>query len=212
MLYHIKKDMKKVLKVALIVILIIALIVGGYFIYLNLTKKQALDTVDKMFTAIKTGDEEQIKQYINIDNLKEEEEEAKSNIDKDQEMEKIMLNNLNYEVISTDVKFNQCTVKLNISNKNLKTVFENYIAKAFSLAFSQAFGAMTEEEMDNQLKQYFEEQYNSESTETITSEMTIDLKKENGKWTVNCDEDKFVDAVLPGYKEVVESLNSINKE
>ena len=123
-----------------------------------------------------------------------------------------MLNNLNYEVISTDVKFNQCTVKLNISNKNLKTVFGNYMAKTFSLAFSQAFGAMTEEEMDNQLKQYFEEQYNSESTETITSEMTIDLKKENGKWTVNCDEDKFVDAVLPGYKEVVKSLNNLDKE
>ena len=71
---------------------------------------------------------------------------------------------------------------------------------------------MTEEEMDNQLKQYFEEQYNSESTETITSEMTIDLKKENGKWTVNCDKDKFVDAVLPGYKEVQESLNNMNQE
>ena len=101
---------------------------------------------------------------------------------------------------------------LNSLKDKLLVVKGNYIAKAFSLAFSQAFGAMTEEEMDNQLKQYFEEQYNSESTETITSEMTIDLKKENGKWTVNCDEDKFVGAVLPGYKEVVESLNSINKE
>lgn len=203
--------MKKVLKVALIVILIIVLIFGGYFIYLNLTKKQALDTIDKMFTAIKTGDEEQIKQYINIDGLKEE-EEAEENVNEDKEMEKIMLNNLNYEVISTDVKFNQCTLKLNISNKNLKTVFGNYMTKAFSLAFSQAFGAITEEEMNNQLKQYFEEQYNLESTETITSEITIELKKEKGKWTVNCDEDKFVDAVLPGYKEVVESLNNLDKE
>lgn len=203
--------MKKVLKVASIVILIIVLIFGGYFIYLNLTKKQALDTIDKMFTAIKTGDEEQIKQYINIDGLKEE-EEAEENVNEDKEMEKIMLNNLNYEVISTDVKFNQCTLKLNISNKNLKTVFGNYMTKAFSLAFSQAFGAITEEEMNNQLKQYFEEQYNSENTETITSEITIELKKEKGKWTVNCDEDKFVDAVLPGYKEVVESLNNLDKE
>ena len=56
--------MKKVLKIALIVILIIVLVVGGYCIALNLTKKQALETVDNMFTALKTGDEEQIKQYI----------------------------------------------------------------------------------------------------------------------------------------------------
>ena len=47
--------MKKILKIALIVILIIVLVVGGYFIALNMIKKQAMDTVDKMFTALKTG-------------------------------------------------------------------------------------------------------------------------------------------------------------
>lgn len=202
--------MKKVLKIALILLLIIVLTVGGYFVALNLTKKQALDTVDKMFTAIKTGDEEQIKQYINIEELTEE-ETTEENISEDQEMEKAMLKNLNYEVISTDVKLNECTVKVNISNKDLKTVFGNYMAKAFSLAFSQAFGAMTEEEMDNQLKQYFEEQYDSDSIETITTEISIDMKKENGKWNITCDEDKFVNAILPGYKEVVESLNNIEE-
>lgn len=202
--------MKKVLKIALILVLIIVLIVGGYFVALNLTKKQALDTVDKMFTALKTGDEEQIKQYINIEELTED-ETTEENTSEDQEMEKAMLKNLNYEVISTDVKLNECTVKVNISNKDLKTVFGNYMAKAFSLAFSQAFGAMTEEEMDNQLKQYFEEQYDSDSIETITTEITIDMKKENGKWNITCDEDKFIDAVLPGYKEVVESLNNIEE-
>lgn len=54
-------EYKKILKIALIVILIIVLVVGGYFITLNMTKKQTLETVDKMFTALKTGDEEQIK-------------------------------------------------------------------------------------------------------------------------------------------------------
>lgn len=203
--------MKKVLKVALIVVLIIALIVGGYFIFLNFTKKQALDTVDKIFTAIKSGDEEQVKQYINIEELTKEEGATEETSTENQEMEKIMLKNLNYEVVSTDVKLNECIIKLNISNKNLKTVFGNYMVKAFSIAFSQAFGAMTEEEMDNQLKQYFEEQYNSDSIETIKSEITINMKKEKGKWNITCDKDKLVDAVLPGYKEVVESLSNIDE-
>ena len=172
--------MKKILKIALIVILIIVLIIGGYAIALNVTKTQAIDTVDKMFTAIKTGDEEQIKQYIDIENAIEENNTTEENIAEDQDMEKAMLKNLNYEVLSTDVKINECTMKLNISNKNLKTVFGNYISKAFSLAFSQAFGAMTEEEMDAQLKQYFEEQYNSDEIETVTTEVTINMKKENG--------------------------------
>ena len=204
--------MKKILKIALIVILIIALLVGGYFIALNVTKTQALSTVDKMFTALKTGDEEQIKQYINIENIIEKNETEEDNTSDNQDMEKTMLKNLNYEVLSTNVKINECTMKLNVSNKNLKTVFGNYISKAFSVAFSQAFGAMTEEEMDEQLKHYFEEQYNSEDIETVTTEVTINMKKENGKWNIDCDEDAFVNAVLPGYKEVVESLNNMNQE
>ena len=204
--------MKKILKIALIVILIIALVVGGYFIALNVTKTQALSTVDKMFTALKTGDEEQIKQYINIENIIEKNETEEDRTSDNQDMEKTMLKNLNYEVVSTDVKINECTIKLNVSNKNLKTVFGNYISKAFSVAFSQAFVAMTEEEMDEQLKQYFEEQYNSENIETVTTEVTINMKKENGKWNIDCDEDAFVNAVLPGYKEVVESLNNMNQE
>lgn len=204
--------MKKILKIALIVILIIVLIIGGYAIALNVTKTQAIDTVDKMFTALKTGDEEQIKQYIDIENTIEENNTTEDNIAEDQDMEKAMLKNLNYEVLSTDVKINECTMKLNISNKNLKTVFGNYISKAFSLAFSQAFGAMTEEEMDAQLKQYFEEQYNSDEIETVTTEVTINMKKEDGKWNIDCDEDTFINAVLPGYKEVEESLNNMNQE
>ena len=83
--------MKKILKIALIVILIIVLVVGGYFIALNMTKKQAMDTVDKMFTALKTGDEEQIKQYINIKDVIEENATSEDNIADNQDMEKAML-------------------------------------------------------------------------------------------------------------------------
>ena len=196
--------MKKFLKIALILALIILLVAGGYFIAINLTKKQALESIDKMFTAIKTGDKEQIKQYINIDDSEEETETNEENTDKNEEMEKIMLKKLNYEVVSTDAK-------LNVSNKDLKTVFQNYITKAFSLAFSQAFSGTTEEEMDNQLNQYLEEQYNSDSIQTITSEVTINMKKEKGKWNVNCDENEIVNAVLPGYKEVVEAMNNVEE-
>ena len=38
------------------------------------------------------------------------------------------------------------------------------------------------------------------------------MKKEYGKWNIDCDKDAFVDAVLPGYREVEESLNSMNQE
>lgn len=203
--------MKKILKTALIIILIAILIVGGYFLALNLTRKSALEAIDGMFAAVKTGDEEQMKKYINSEKLTEEEKEATDTEGtEDKDMVKAMLKNLNYEVVSTDVKINKCIVKLKVSNKDLKTVFSNYMAKAFSLAFSQAFGGMTEEEMNNQLKQYFEEQYNSDSVGTITSDLTINMEKQK-EWKLDYNEDELVNAVLPGYKEVMNSMNNINE-
>lgn len=203
--------MKKILKTALIIILIAILIVGGYFLALNLTRKSALKAIDEMFAAVKTGDEEQMKKYINSEELTEEEKEATDTEGtEDKDMVKAMLKNLNYEIVSTDVKINRCTVKLKVSNKDLKTVFSNYMAKAFSLAFSQAFGGMTEEEMNNQLKQYFEEQYNSDSVGTITSDLTINMEKQK-EWKLDYNEDELVNAVLPGYKEVMNSMNNINE-
>ena len=49
------KEMKKFLKALLIFVVIVGVVLGGYYFALNRTKKQALDTVDKVFTAIKTG-------------------------------------------------------------------------------------------------------------------------------------------------------------
>ena len=113
-----------------------------------------------------------------------------------------MLSNLNYEVLSADVKSKDCIVKLKISNKNLKEVFSNYMQKALSLAFSQAFGRVTEEEMNAQMKQYFQEQYNSDSVETISNEITVTMTKKDGKWNMSTDEEQLVNAILPGYKEI----------
>ena len=108
----------------------------------------------------------------------------------------------NYEVLSADVKSKDCIVKLKISNKNLKEVFSNYMQKALSLAFSQAFGRVTEEKMNAQMKQYFQEQYNSDSVETVSNEITVTMTKKDGKWNMSTDEEQLVNAILPGYKEI----------
>ena len=64
--------------------------------------------------------------------------------------------------------------------------------------------------MNNQLKQYFEEQYNSDSVGTITSDLTINMEKQK-EWKLDYNEDELVNAVLPGYKEVMNSMNNINE-
>lgn len=205
------KEMKKFLKALLIVVVIVGVVLGGYYFALNRTKKQALDTVDKVFTAIKTGDEQQIKQYLSFDAL-DEEDNSEDDADSEQ-MSKTMLKNLKYEVVSTDVTLKECHVKVDASNKDLKTVFGNYMKKAIGVAFSQAFGGNTsEEDMNAQMQKYFEEEYNSDEIPMVTNSVTFDLKKDNGKWKVNCDENELVNAILPGYKDVENTLNSIGND
>lgn len=205
------KEMKKFLKALLIFVVIVEVVLGGYYFALNRTKKQALDTVDKVFTAIKTGDEQQIKQYLSFDAL-DEEDNSEDDADSEQ-MAKTMLKNLKYEVVSTDVTLKECHVKVDASNKDLKTVFGNYMKKAIGVAFSQAFGGNTsEEDMNAQMQKYFEEEYNSDEVPMVTNSVTFDLKKDNGKWKVNCDENELVNAILPGYKDVENTLNSIGND
>lgn len=205
-----KKSLKIILIVVLAVILVAALVCGGYFLTIKLQEKSALKAVNSMFTALKTGNEEEIKQYINIEDLEgeetESEEESSDSIIDDEEMTKAMMQNLNYEVVSTSTKINNCTVKLNVSNKDFKTVFQNYISQVFALAFSSAFGGMTEEEMDAKLEQYFIDQYNSESLSTATNEVTLSMRKEKGKWNIDYDKDQLLNAIIPGYSEVMQSL------
>lgn len=208
-----KKSLKKVLIVILAIIVVAAIICGGYFLTIKLQEKSALETVDGLFTALKSGNEEEIKQYINIDDAENNvtEEDASTDIMDDNEMAKAMMKNLNYEVVSTDTKINNCTVKLNVSNKNFKTAIQNYISQAFALAFTSAFGGMTEEEMNAKMEEYFIEQFNSEDLETVTNELTLDVKKENGKWNINCDKEQLLNVIMPGYSEIADSLEQMEE-
>ncbi len=213
--------MKKKLKVALIAVLVIVLLVlvacGAYFIILKVQEKKALSTIDSMFVALKSGDEEAIKKYINIEDENdeansEEKNDAEESIMDDEAMTKAMVQNISYEVVSKDTKLNNCTVQLNISNKNFKTIFTNYISQAFSLALSSAFGGMTEEAMSAKLEQYLIDQYNSDDVETVTTQVAMTVKKENGEWTISCDDNEMLNALLPGYTEAISSLNSVTQE
>lgn len=191
------KKSKKILIVVLVIILVVAIIVGGYFLTLKVQEKSALKTIDEMFATIKTGNEEEIKKYVNYEDTDED-----TNIAEDAKMSKSIFQNVTYEVVNSDTKLNNCEFKINVSNKNFKTIFSNYFKKALSLAFSN----ISDDDMDKQLDAYLIEQYNSPDTDVKTTELTFKMKKDNGKWIIDTDKEQFVNALLPGYKEVSESL------
>ena len=214
--------MKGKLKKILIVAVVAALAVGGYFAALKIQENKVLARVDDIFTAIKSGDEDAMKEYINMDDAEEQAEDAtkdneaaedaaESVVD-DEEMLKVITQNLNYEVVSKDTKWNDCTLKLNISNKDFKTVFSGYISKAFALALSSAFSndKNAEEKMEKELETYFQEQYNSDSVPVVSNEVTLNVKKENGDWKVNYDKAALLNAIMPGFSDIEKSLESFS--
>lgn len=176
---------------------------------LNSTKTSAINDINNIFTALKSGNQEEIKKYLGEETVEEVSGNAED--DNSKEMAKVMLNNLEYEIVSTNVNFKEGTVILKVSNKDLETVFENYMKKVFSLAFSQALGKMSEEDFNAELLENFKEQYNSENVETITNEITIKMSRENGIWKIDADQQQIVNAILPGYESVMNSLNNIEE-
>ena len=98
-----KKKLKIVFIVLLIAVVIAAIACGAYFVTLKIQEKKALATIDSMFTALKSGDEETIKKYIHIEESNNTTSEETSNdedsIMDDENMTKAMVQNINYEVV-----------------------------------------------------------------------------------------------------------------
>lgn len=207
-----KKNVKILIIVLASMVVLAGLAVGGYFLSLHFTKVKALKAVDEVFVSLKSGDVNQLKKYINLSDSESTSDEVTDGDEEDDDNKTalIMLKNLNYEVVDTDIGFKNCTITLNVSNKDIKTVFSKYISNLFSLAISSAFGQITEEELNQKAEETLEKEYNSDEVETVTNPLTLNLVKENGKWNVEFDKTELLNAVLPGYTEVIESLSSIS--
>ena len=207
-----KKNVKILIIVLASIVVLAGLVVGGYFLSLHFTKVKALKAVDEVFVSLKSGDVNQLKKYINLSDSESTSDEITDGDEEDDDNKTalIMLKNLNYEVVDTDIGFKNCTITLNVSNKDIKTVFSKYISNLFSLAISSAFGQITEEELNQKAEETLEKEYNSDEVETVTNPLTLNLVKENGKWNVDFDKTELLNAVLPGYTEVIESLSSIS--
>lgn len=198
--------MKKFLIVIVIVIAVALVGVGGYFGYLQLVKNSALQSIDERFTNIKEGNISELEKYTSID-------ESTSSSDKEEEewLMKLMLKNLNYEVVSAKPKFNECEVELKVTNKNVGSAFEKMFSKLLTLSFSTEFEDMSESQLNDKLNEEFEKIYNSDDVKTDTNNITVTLKREDGTWNLSGDKDEITNALLPGYSDISSELNNISE-
>lgn len=198
--------MKKFLIVIIIVIAVALVGVGGYFGYLQLVKNSALQSIDERFTNIKEGNISELEKYTSID-------ESISSSDKEEEewLMKLMLKNLNYEVVSAKPKFNECEVELKVTNKNVGSAFEKMFSKLLTLSFSTDLEDMSESQLNDKLNEEFEKIYDSDDVKTETNNITVTLKREDGTWNLSGDKDEITNALLPGYSDISSELNNISE-
>lgn len=198
--------MKKFLIVIIIVIAVALVGVGGYFGYLQLVKNSALQNIDERFTNIKEGNISELEKYTSID-------ESTSSSDKEEEewLMKLMLKNLNYEVVSAKPKFNECEVELKVTNKNVGSAFEKMFSKLLTLSFSTDLEDMSESQLNDKLNEEFEKIYDSDDVKTETNNITVTLKREDETWNLSGDKDEITNALLPGYSDISSELNNISE-
>lgn len=198
----------KLLPIIIEVIVFVAVIaVAIYGILLGMQKSSVEKTVNEFFTNLKGGNEEVINEQLKLEETTNGEQQTSS---LNQASYVAFFSKLDYKILETKADFKKATVTLEVTNKNVGTIFTNYIAKAFQLAFASAFSSeYTDEKVEKELEEYLKEQFDSTAIENVTNTVTINMRKEDGKWVLESEEESknLVNAVLPGFQQTVEAIS-----
>lgn len=203
---------KKVLIGVITVVIIAAIVILGYFVMLKVEQNKVEKTIEEMFIDLKSGEINEQKQKVleEIQDNSNEENTAKDTIDGI-----ILFNKLNYSIIENKTNFKEASIVLDITNKDMKKILGNYLIKAFQLAFANAFTTTySEEQINEELVNYLKEQIESDEIENITTNITLKMEKQDGKWVIKEESKKdFVNALLPGFVDAVNQMNeSFNQD
>lgn len=192
-----KKSKNKYYIGATLVVILLLVVVAG----LILLPKTPEKTVEGLLNCLKNGDFESANKYINYEEFKNNIDILGNTID-DKETQALFFNKLNWKILKINKEENTAKVEIEITNKDFEQIISNYTDEALRIAFSgQAF---SKEDQINKLK----EELKNEQIGTKTVTATIELNKENNEWKIKINEE-FINAILPGLQEAVNSINSI---
>lgn len=195
-----KKAVKTVISVFLMIALVFSLTGCG-------EGKKAEAAVNGMFAAFKALDFEKAGEYINLDEMSVG---SGDEITGDTAMfMKHLFDRLEYEVVSSEKADKDVVhVVVNVTAVDMKPVMADYFSKALQYAFSMAFSPNppSDEEAAKKMEEMFKECATKDGLETVTNEVVIEVKNQEGKWIVVPDED-LTDALLGGLSSAVEELD-----
>jgi len=147
--------------------------------------------VTDFFSAIKEGNFDTAANYIKSSNSNEEfrEKLEKAQDIDDQKLAELLFSKLSWEIISTSKDQNTAEVKTKVTSIDMVRVFTEVMNQIMPLAFASAFDENSSEKIEELTDQYFMNAISDPDAPTITSEVTVKLVKEEGKWLIEPDDD-----------------------
>ena len=199
----IKKGKKRGVLARTIAIIIVLCIVIG-LIYFALPSPARV--LEQMLRDLKTGNFQQVQQYVDYKELADipalgtDEENTEDKVIS--ENDKLFYEDLQWSIKNIEKNGNEAKRELEITNKNYKTIFQNYTKKVIQKLFNNE--STSEEEMEK----YLMEEFKNENIDQITTTQTVTVQKQDGKWKVVVDEN-LRNAIYPGLTEAIEALTNL---
>ena len=171
--------------------------------------KKAETTVNNMLTAFKNLDFEEVKKYVNLEDIT-----SSSQIDSTENSLLVMeaiSGNLSYEIVSSqEIDSSNVTVKTKITVIDIKSVLRDFFGKALEYSLANAFISPqpTEEEIDKKMEELLVECVSKPDLATVTNEIDINVvKNENNEWKITSDE-TLINALFGGLLDTAKELES----
>lgn len=204
---HAKKNPQKNKIKLMIIIFMIVLI--GIFIYFwgNKNKKENSvieekkieETINNVLYCLKTNNVKEIEESLDYKKLMSIIDESVSN-NANMNIEKNLFNNINWTIEKIEIKSEETTALIELTNKNYKDIILNWMKKI--IESKENDGNVTIEKSLELLEQVLIEDDTIEEKTTI---QRINLKKENDKYIIIVD-DNLRDLLFPGIDSVLNEI------
>ena len=189
---------KKWIPTAIVAIAVIAIIaVLTVMIVVSSDPKKSLDG---LLTNLRSGNFEKAQEYLSGD------ETELTDTSLDEEAQKLLFEKLSWNIKKVTQEKDKATIVVEIRNKDLQTVVNNYAKRALNAAKEAIGSGNTESISEQDFQQYFLEELKNEEIQTTTNEKTINAVKVDNKWKIVSDDD-LVSAILPGLEEAINTLS-----
>lgn len=179
----------RTIAIAIILVIIIALI------YIALPSPARV--CQQMFRELKAGDFDQINEYVDYEQLINL--PILSNESKSEEIKQLLFEDLQFKVKKVEQNEDKATIVAEVTNKNFKTILQNYTQKIMQNIFNN------ENNSAENIENIFIEELKNKDIDKATSTQNITMEKKDGKWKVVVDEN-LRNAMFPNLEEALNAI------